>query len=92
MQKTWYRQGADLLKEIHDTKLSDDTLAFWYLGQCGFVFKKSATVYIDPVLNDITDETGKTRRLYPSPFSPDRYRQTMCSVRTVIWIIWHWTP
>ena len=70
MQKTWYRQGADLLKEIHDTKLSDDTLAFWYLGQCGFVFKKSATVYIDPVLNDITDDTGETRRLYSSPFSP----------------------
>ena len=28
MQKNWYRQGTDLLKEIRDTKLSDDTLAF----------------------------------------------------------------
>ena len=83
MQKNWYRQGTDLLKEIRDTKLSDDTLAFWYLGQCGFVFKKSATVYIDPV---------KPEDCIPLPFHQDRYWQTMCSAPTVIWIIWHWTP
>lgn len=72
MKKTWYRQGTDLLKEIKDTMVPDDALAFWYLGQCGFVFKKSVTVSIDPVLNDITDNTGKTRRWYPAPFAPEQ--------------------
>ena len=69
-ERTWYRQGSELAEEIADTKVPKGTLAFWNLGQCGFVWKEQVTVYIDPVLNDIRDEQGSSRRLYPAPFSP----------------------
>ena len=74
MQKKWYRQGEALLNEIRDTEPGREQLLFWFLGQCGFAFKKEATVYIDPVLNDIVNEKGERRRLYPAPFSPGGVR------------------
>lgn len=74
MQRKWYRQGSSLLNEIEKSNFDNNTLALWYIGQCGFVFKNSVTVYIDPVLNDLTDESGCTRRFYPAPFSPDRVK------------------
>ena len=73
-ERTWYRQGSELAEEIADTKVPKGTLAFWNLGQCGFVWKEQVTVYIDPVLNDIRDEQGSSRRLYPAPFSPELVR------------------
>lgn len=72
MKRKWYQQGSALLQEIETTSLNQNTLAVWYLGQCGFVFKNQVTVYIDPVLNDLTDDLGNTRRLYPMPFHPGR--------------------
>lgn len=75
MKRKWYRQGSALLREIETTVVADrNTLAVWYLGQCGFVFKNQVTVYIDPVLNDMTDDAGNTRRLYPAPFPADLVR------------------
>lgn len=74
MQRKWYRKGEALLDEINGTGAAPDILAVWYLGQCGFVFKGTATVYIDPVLNDLTDETGVSRRHYPAPFTPEQAR------------------
>lgn len=70
--KRWYKAGAALAGEIWDTTVQPGEAAFWFIGQCGFIFKsREATVMIDPVLNDITGEDGTTRRHYPAPFAPD---------------------
>ena len=70
-KKAWYREGAELLDEIKNTEASEDELAIWYLGQCGFAIKKQKIIYIDPVLNDISDQDGRSRRLYAPPFAPE---------------------
>lgn len=72
MPGSWYKSGQALLTEIRDTHLAAGEAAVWYLGQCGFVFKSStATVYIDAVLNDLTNPDGSTRRYFPPPFAPE---------------------
>lgn len=70
-KRTWYCQGNPLAEEIEHTTVWEGSLALWSLGQCGFVWKKGVTVYIDPVLNDIKDSAGITRRWFPSPFPPE---------------------
>ena len=68
---SWYKKGKELLEEIQTTVLSDDEIAIWFLGQCGFAVKRQTTVFlIDPVLNDLKDEEGNTKRLYEPPFDP----------------------
>ena len=75
MPRGWYKQGPALLKEIASACPRDGEVAVWYLGQCGFVLKSAAaTVYIDAVLNDLTNADGSTRRHYPPPFDPDAVR------------------
>ena len=74
MQKKWYQQGDSLLQEIREMLPEQEELLFWYLGQCGFVFKKEKIVYIDAVLNDITDEQGNSLRYYPIPFAPEKVK------------------
>ena len=74
MQKKWYLKGRALLNEIEQVHPGEEELLLWYLGQCGFAFKKEKIVYIDPVLNDITDEEGNSRRHYPAPFEPKEVR------------------
>ena len=73
-ERVWYRRGSALAEEIQDTEAGEGMLALWNLGQCGFVWKQRVTVYIDPVLNDMKDETGASKRLYPPPFLPDAVR------------------
>ena len=70
MYRKWYHQGESLLHEIESTQTDSVTLALWYIGPCGFIFKNSITLYIDPVLNDLTDISGNTRRHYPAPYLP----------------------
>lgn len=70
MNREWYRQGQSLLEEIRSTSVSENEIAFWYLGQCGFAFKTDIVVYIDPMLNDLRDRNGNPHRHYDSPFSP----------------------
>lgn len=72
MDRKWYKQGDDLLQEMKEMAPGEKELLFWYIGQCGFVYKKEATVYIDPVLNGLEDDGGNNMRYYPSPFSPDK--------------------
>lgn len=68
----WYKKGSALLSEIHETQLQSGETAFWFLGQCGFVFKFGKKILlIDPVLNDITGAGGQTRKHYPAPFAPE---------------------
>lgn len=73
MKRTWYKQGTALLKEIEQTTVPENDLTVWYLGQCSFVFKHTATVYIDPMLNDLAED-GASLRLYPAPFAPSEVR------------------
>lgn len=71
MHYKWYKKETALLKEIKETQVREDQIAFWYLGQMGILFKwKDLTVLIDPVLNDLTYPGGETRRNYPAPFLP----------------------
>lgn len=74
MKREWYCQGAALLDEIHNTEVSEQEIALWYVGQCGFVFKKDCIIYIDPMLNDLANEQGTSVRKYGSPFSPASVR------------------
>lgn len=71
MNRTWYRSGEALLQEIEQTVVGEQEIAFWYLGQCGFVYKGAVTVYIDAMLNDHFDASGNSKRFYPAPFSPE---------------------
>lgn len=69
--ENWYKKGNALLSEIHSTRLQPDELAFWFIGQCGFILKSDKyTVMIDPVLNDITRDDGKSVKNYEVPFAP----------------------
>lgn len=70
----WYRKGAALVQEIENTQPGSGELAFWFLGQCGFVLKAAGTtVMIDPVLNEIM-EGGQSVRHYAPPFGPEALR------------------
>lgn len=67
----WYKKGSALLSEIRSTQLLPDELAVWFIGQCGFILKSDKyTVMIDPVLNDITGDDGKSVKNYEIPFTP----------------------
>lgn len=75
MTRGWYKQGPALLEEIASTRPRDGEVAVWYVGQCGFILKSAAaTVYVDAVLNDLTNADGSTRRHYPSPFAASEAR------------------
>ena len=74
MFKKRYKKGQALLDEIQNTPMDTEELYCWYIGQCGYILRKEVTVYIDPVLNDLTDETGNSRRYYPVPFAPEQVR------------------
>lgn len=72
MNRTWYRQGTALLHEINETTLGNNELAFWYLGQMGYIFKANATIYVDAMLNDHLRADGSSARWYQPAFSPEQ--------------------
>jgi len=52
------RTGKALIDEIDATELGDGELAFWWLGQHGFVLKMGgAVVYLDPYLSENPSRT-----------------------------------
>lgn len=66
---SWYKKGTSLLQEIQETNFSETLLPFWYIGQMGIVLKwNEKIIYIDPVLADLTDNDGNTRRHYEPPY------------------------
>ena len=71
MKREWAMQGASLLTNIEKTAVDKSCLAFWYIGQCGYIYKGDVTIYIDPVLNDLTGPDGITRKNYQAPFEPE---------------------
>lgn len=70
--ENWYKKGTALAEEIQSTALPRGELALWFIGQCGFILKHlDKVIMIDPVLNDITDDSGCTVKHYEIPFLPD---------------------
>lgn len=55
-----------IVEDIVTTRLPQDTIALWWLGQAGFVLRDTRTVvYLDPFLSDRPD------RLIPPPFAAE---------------------
>ncbi len=73
-KRDWYLKGDALLEEIAHTRAADEGIAVWYTGQCGFVLRQRCIIYIDPVLNDISDETGVSLRWYDAPCAPEQVK------------------
>lgn len=62
-------------KSILSTRLSEDQVGIWYLGQEGFLFKSNnAFLVVDPYLSDYVDKNCsnvvKWERLYQPPIQP----------------------
>lgn len=71
-KREWICQGKQLADQIETTELSGAELALWNLGQCGYAVKTGNQVLlIDPVLNDMKDAQGNTRRMYPPACDPE---------------------
>jgi L-ascorbate metabolism protein UlaG (beta-lactamase superfamily) len=72
----WYKQGRALLEEIEQSRPGAGEAWLWYLGQHGFAISLEGLVlYIDVILNDLTDGEGKSLREYPPPFAPGMVRR-----------------
>ena len=71
--REWYRDGAELLREIGDACAAPNEVAAWYIGQVGYVLKGNCVLCIDPFLNDLTDDNGKSLRLYQPPFASEQF-------------------
>jgi L-ascorbate 6-phosphate lactonase len=71
-----YKQGGPLIKEINDTRIHDDAISFWNLGQAGILIKgreEDGLICIDPYLSSsIEQENPATefKRAYPPVLSP----------------------
>src|SRR5688572_22846404 len=62
------------IEKINQTRIIENSLALWGLGQMGLVVKGSdATLYIDPYLsNSLEAQAGEShRRAYPIPLLPN---------------------
>jgi len=69
-----YKQGKELIEEIKNTKLSEDFLAVWNLGQSSFLIKfMDKYVVFDPNLgNTMSDRpVNPVPRNFPSPLLPE---------------------
>lgn len=74
MTYEWYKKGSDLLREIRETRLPETMAALWYIGQMGAVVRfKNLTLCFDPVLNDLCNPDGTSRRNYAPPFLPEEF-------------------
>jgi len=72
---------SDLLYKIENSFVSGGSVAIYYLGQSGYVFKTNAvTIYIDPYLSDFVEhpdglsELGMARN-FPPPVFPEKISQ-----------------
>lgn len=72
MSYEWIMSGQPLIAEVRAMQTPKDVPVIWYIGQMGLLIKFNETLlYVDPVLNDLTDKNGMTRRNYAPPFAPD---------------------
>jgi L-ascorbate 6-phosphate lactonase len=72
-----YKQGVPLIKEINNTRIHDDTISFWNLGQAGILIKgreEDGLICIDPYLSNCIEQVNpetEFKRAYPPVLSPD---------------------
>lgn len=72
--KKWLKKDEVLIEEIRNCTLTENELRFWYIGQCGFIFKFGNKIFIiDGVLNDFSLENGKSLLEYEPAFSPESF-------------------
>lgn len=74
MKYQWYKEGKALLREIRETMLPETMAAVWYIGQMGTIMKwQDLVVCFDPVLTDLCNPDGTTRRNFAPPFGPEEF-------------------
>jgi len=63
----------DLSHTIKETHVPANSLAIFWLGQAGFVFKspRGTTIYVDPYLSDVVERTSGFKRIMASPIAPE---------------------
>lgn len=67
-ERGWYKSGEALLDEMRKTRVPQDMLALWYLGQAGIAVKYGEHVLaVDPYLGRPEPDT----RSFPPPFAPE---------------------
>jgi L-ascorbate 6-phosphate lactonase len=72
-----YKQGVPLIKELNNTRIHDDTISFWNLGQAGILIKgreEDGLICIDPYLSNSIEQVNpetEFKRAYPPVLSPD---------------------
>lgn len=73
MDYAWIQSGADLIDDIRTADFGPRILPVWAIGQMGIVMKSGPSVIaVDPVLYDLADSKGNTRRNFPGPFKDPR--------------------
>ncbi|NYE09130.1 L-ascorbate metabolism protein UlaG (beta-lactamase superfamily) [Bacillus niacini] len=72
-----YKQGVPLIKELNNTRIHDDTISFWNLGQAGILIKgreEDGLICIDSYLSNSIEQVNpetEFKRAYPPVLSPD---------------------
>lgn len=86
--KKIYKHGGPLIREIKDTRIHDDVISFWNLGQAGILIKgreEDGLICIDPYLSDSIEQINpdtEFRRAYPPVLSPVMLKDTDAIVIT----------
>ncbi|MBM7600111.1 L-ascorbate metabolism protein UlaG (beta-lactamase superfamily) [Virgibacillus halotolerans] len=80
-QKHIYRYGKSLMDQINGTKVNDDAIAIWHLGQSGLVLKSDDLIcYFDPYLsnyiedNQLVEPAGLLNRNFDPPLNPEEIK------------------
>ena len=76
MNSRWYLSGDALLRQIRQTRLPDNALAFWYLGQMGILVKyRDELAAFDVLLSDLRRADGSVGATnYQPPFEAGALR------------------
>jgi L-ascorbate 6-phosphate lactonase len=71
-----YKHGGALMQEINETRVHDDAISFWNLGQAGILLKgreEDGLICIDPYLSNSIEQVNpetEFKRAYPPVLSP----------------------
>lgn len=72
-----YKKGEKLVNEISETRIPENAISFWNLGQAGILLKgreEDGLICIDPYLTDSiekSDPTTEFKRAFPPVVKPD---------------------
>jgi len=75
-----YKSGQDLINEVSKTKIHEESISFWNLGQAGILLKGAegdGLICIDPYLTRrIEEQDPKTefKRAFPPVVAPEMLR------------------